>query len=423
MSRPVIETLATGDEVVSGDVVDSNSAFIASLLTRHGLPLTRHGALPDDGELLAQGILEISERADLCICSGGLGPTEDDLTADIVGKVIGAPVDIDEEAIRRMKARFLEMNYRFTENNLRSARVPRGARAFQNDAGTAPAFAVKIGRCEFFFLPGVPREFRFFAKNHVLPWAEARWPNGVAATVQLKTLGWVESHLAEKFEDFAHEFPTVKVGYRAHTPEIWIKFTAEAATRALALESLGPALAEARIRIGGTVFGQDDDELPTMVHRELLASRKTLSTAESCTGGWVAHLLTSLPGSSAYFRGGVIAYSNELKQALLGVTDATLREHGAVSRETAKALCEGALAKLGSDLAISITGIAGPDGGTPDKPVGLVFLGLAWKDAGGIQCQVLERRFRGDRERVQKAATFTALEMIRRRLAGVLALD
>ncbi len=423
MSRPVIETLATGDEVVNGDVVDSNSAFVSARLARLGLPLTRHGALPDDERLLAEGIREISGRADLCICSGGLGPTDDDLTADVVGRLLGVHVDIDEEAIRRMKLRFAEMNYKYTENNRRSARVPRGARAFQNDVGTAPAFAVKIGRCEFFFLPGVPREFRFFVEAQVLPWAESMWPEGMSATIQLKTLGWGESHLALQFEDFHSLFPAVKVGYRAHSPEVWVKFTAEAETRELALAALAPVVLEARNRIGSTIFGQDEDELPAMVHEKLIASGLQLVTAESCTGGMISQLLTGNAGSSAYFRGGVVAYSNDLKRSLLGVSEEVLSEQGAVSREVAEAMCRGALGQLGSDLALSVTGVAGPDGGTTDKPVGLVYLGIAWREQNTILSQVIERRFRGDRERVQKAAAYTALEMVRRRLAAAPALD
>ena len=245
----------------------------------------------------------------------------------------------------------------------------------------------------------------------------------MSATIQLKTLGWGESHLALQFDDFQRLFPAIKVGYRAHSPEVWVKFTAEAETRELALAELAPVVLEARNRIGDTIFGQDDDELPRMVHQKLIASRLQLATAESCTGGLISQLLTANAGSSAYFRGGVVAYSNDLKRSLLGLSEEILKEQGAVSRGAADAMCRGALEHLGSDLALSVTGVAGPDGGTPDKPVGLVYLGIAWKERNTVQSQVIERKFRGDRERVQKAAAYTALEMLRRRLAAAPALD
>jgi nicotinamide-nucleotide amidase len=412
----VIETLATGDEVVNGDVVDSNSAHVSQLLARMGWPVERHQALPDDRELLNQGIRAISQRADLCICSGGLGPTEDDLTADIVGEVLGVPVEINDLAVKRMKERFAQMGYRFSENNLRSARVPRGAEAFQNEVGTAPAFSVRMGKCQFFFLPGVPTEFRFFIREVVIPWVERQWPEGHSATVQLKTLGWGESHLAEKFADYPEIFPKVKVGYRAHAPEVWLKLTATAVSRKAALESLQPSIDEALHRIGDSVFGRDDDELAELVHRLLIERKIQFAAAESCTGGLVSHLLTAIPGSSAYFQGGAVTYSNELKERLLGVPSELLKAHGAVSREVAIAMARGALDRLGATLAVSITGIAGPTGGTPEKPVGLVHLALA-SSAGWVHAT--ERRFRGSRERVQRAAAFTALDLVRRHLSGL----
>jgi nicotinamide-nucleotide amidase len=410
--RPVIETLATGDEVVNGDVADTNSAYASRLLAASGLLVSRHTAVPDDHEMIVAELKEIARRADLCVCSGGLGPTEDDLTPDAAAEALGVAVDVDEEAVRRMKARFAASGYRFTENNRRSARVPKGAEVYQNEVGTAPAFGMQLGRCRFFFLPGVPSEHRFFVDGAVLDWARAQWQGGFGAVRQLKTLGWGESHLAEQFADFAGRFPDVKLGYRAHAPEVWVKFTAEAGSREEALELLEPALAEARRRIGETVFGGDGEELDLLVHEALLASKSTLATAESCTGGLVASLLTRHAGASAYFLGGFVTYSNDMKQRELGVPAGVLAAHGAVSAQTAEAMARGALERTGARLAVSITGIAGPDGGTPDKPVGLVFLGLA--DATGVEVQ--EKKYRGNRERIQKAAAAGALEMIRRRL-------
>ncbi len=408
-NRPVIETLATGDEVVRGDVVDTDSAYVSQRLAESGLLVARHTAVPDTFEEILGVIREISSRADLCIGSGGLGPTGDDLTADVSARALGVGVQFDATAEARMRERFARAGYRFTENNRRSTRVPQGAQVFQNEVGTAPAFSATIDRCRFFFLPGVPAEFRYFVDAHVVPWALARWPGGFGAVVQLKTLGWGESHLAERFEDFAQLFPEVQVGYRAHSPEVWLKLTAEAASREAALSILAPAAAEARRRIGDTVFGRDREELDTLAHEALLRSGKTLALAESCTGGLVASMLTRHPGASRYLLAGFVTYSNEAKTRDLGVAAGTLAAHGAVSGETAAAMARGARERTGADIGVSITGIAGPDGGTPNKPVGLVYLAVA---AGGGAPAVAEHRFRGDRGRIQRAAAAHALNLI-----------
>lgn len=417
LTRPVIETLATGDEVVGGDIADTNSAFVSQLLTRRGLLVSRHTALPDDRDALLAGLRSIAGRADVCICSGGLGPTEDDLTADVAASMCGVEVVIDETAVARMKARFHAANYRFSENNRRSARVPLAADVFQNEVGTAPAFALAHGRCRFFFLPGVPREFRFFVDEVVLPWCEARWHGGFAVVSQLKTLGWGESHLAELFADYPVVYPRIKVGYRAHSPEVWLKLTAEAQDISTARAILAPALADATQRLGAAIFGHDDETLDGIVHRLLLETKQSLVTAESCTGGRIAALLTQHAGSSGYLLGGVVAYSNAMKSTLLGVDPLLIEAQGAVSRPVAEAMARGALQRTGAELAVAVTGIAGPGGATATKPLGLVYMALATQAKG--EALTLERHFRGDRDRVQRAATLTALEMLRRHLMGL----
>ena len=420
MPRPVIETLATGDEVVNGDIVDGNAAYASRQLAGRGLLVTRHTALPDDTVALEAGIREIGARASLCVVSGGLGPTEDDLTPDVVARILGVPLEVDAEALGRMEERFARAGYRLSSNNLRSVSVPAGTEVLQNEAGTAPGFTATIGGCLFFFLPGVPTEYRFFVDAHLLPRVGRLWPGGFGAVVQLKTLGWGESHLAERFEDFPRLFPHVRVGYRAKAPEVWLKLTCEAASRSEALALLEPAVTEAERRLGPSIFGRDEQELDGIVHGLLRDRAATLAVAESCTGGLISSLLTRHPGASDVFIGGVVAYSNSLKERLLGVPPGVLGRHGAVSPETAEAMAAGAANRTGAQFALSVTGIAGPTGATPGKPVGLVYLGLAYRTPGGaILVRTLERRFRGGRERVQRASALTALEMLRRHLLGL----
>jgi nicotinamide-nucleotide amidase len=410
MPAPIIEWLATGDEVVGGDVADTNGAFVSQQLIRYGLFIERHTALPDRRELLIEGIEQIAKRADLCVMCGGLGPTEDDLTAEVMAKVIGTQVVIDQPALSRMKARFRTAGYRFSENNLRSAQVPVGSEVFQNEVGTAPAFSVTVDRCRFFCLPGVPREFRDFVVRVVVPWCRERWGGGFGSLVQLKTLGWGESHLAEQFADFGQLFPQVTVGYRAHSPEVWLKLSARAGSTREAQQLVQPAVKEARRRVGSTIFATDDETLDRIVHQLLIERNQTLALAESCTGGRIASLLTQHAGSSSYFLGGVVCYSNASKQAWLGVPSELLATQGAVSAKVAASMAVGAATGCQATHALAVTGIAGPGGATPDKPVGLVFIA----HAGPTGTRVIERRFRGDRDRIQRAAALTALEMLRR---------
>lgn len=426
MDRLIIETLATGDEVVNGDVVDSNSAFVSQKFVREGCLVTRHNALPDDRELLVQGLIEISKRADVCVCSGGLGPTEDDLTSEVAAQALGVGLETNPTALERMKARFEKVGYRLSPNNLRSVTVPKGAEVFQNEVGTAPAFAIQLGRCRFFFLPGVPKEFRFFVDQHVLPWlrghldARGGGAGNLSVVTQLKTLGIGESHLAEKFEDFPELFPAIKLGYRIHNPGVWLKLTAEGKTRDEAHAVLAPAVQEAEKRLGSLLYGRDEDDLVKIVHALLVEKQTQIVTAESCTGGLISQMFTANSGSSAYFLGGAVTYSNDLKSRMLGVPVSIFQDHGAVSRPCAEAMALGALDRFNAEISLAVTGIAGPTGGTPEKPVGLVYLAIGVRsDAGKREARVIERKFHGDRERVQRAAALTAVEMLRRQLQGL----
>lgn len=414
-----IETLATGDEIVSGDVIDTNGAYFSQKITAFGQLVSRHGAVPDDAAAISAVLLEISSRADLCVCSGGLGPTEDDLTADVVAGLLGRPVEFHAESLERSRARFEKLGLRFSENNRRSTRVPQGSLVLLNEVGTAPGFSMQLGRCRFYFLPGVPAEYRFFVDQHILPWVEASHTGLRSAVMQFKTLGFAESHLSEKFLDFAELFPDIKVGYRARSPEVWLKLTAEAQTRELALQKLQAPIAEMDRRIGPWIYSRDQREIAEVVQALLQKNAETVATAESCTGGRIGQMLTANSGASEIYLGGTIPYSNAMKEKLLHVSSDTLSQFGAVSAACAREMAEQTLHTFKSTFALATTGIAGPTGATAEKPVGLVYLALAHRQPGGaVQTQVLERTFRGDRARVQKASAYTALEMLRRHLVG-----
>ena len=412
-----IEILSTGNEVVSGDIVDSNSARISRRLMLLGLATQRHQAVGDDRIQLRHILTEISARADVCICSGGLGPTEDDLTAEVVSQVLGVDLVLDEEASRRMRARFAEFNAHFPENNLKSARLPRGARVLQNEVGTAPAFVSRMGSCEFWFLPGVPSEFDFFVETQIIPAVRERIVQTEAERVQVrqfKTLGWGESALSEKFHDFEALFPKIEIGYRAHLPEVWLKLTARGASLAEAQEQLVLPSQEVRHRLGTAIFGEQEQELGPLVHDLFIQRGLSLAVAESCTGGLLSSWLTAMPGSSRYFLGGAITYSNALKVQMLGVLPKTLEQFGAVSEPVAREMATGICQISQADWGISITGVAGPSGGSAEKPVGLVYCGMMNSRTG--QVWVDEWRLRGERERVQSNAAALSLHLLRQRI-------
>ncbi len=412
---PRVETLATGNEVVWGEIADSNSAFVSAKLAEIGVKVARHNAVGDDAAEIIATVREIATRATLCIVCGGLGPTEDDLTTDAMASAAGVGVVEDAEARVRLEARLRASAWRMSPNNLRSVRVPVGSTVLQNEMGSAPGYVTRIGGCDFVVLPGVPREFRFFVTTHVTPRARALCPDAFTATEVFTTFGEGESLVAEKVSPLGEAHPDVEIGYLARMPYVLVKMTAAGASEAEARGRLAAPMSAARARLGALVLGAGEMTMGEATLAALAERKLTLATAESCTGGMVGEMITAVAGSSRYYKGGVVAYANEVKRSQLGVFSGTLAAHGAVSRETAAQMALGALTRLDADVAVSATGIAGPGGGSDEKPVGLVCFGLATRDAEGtVQLRSFERRFSGDRARVRVYAATTALDLVRR---------
>ncbi len=406
----VVELLSTGDELLTGQVVDTNSTWLMDRLWDLGLMVRRKTLVGDDRADLAAAVRECCFRADAVVMSGGMGPTEDDLTAEVVAGVLEVPLELHEPSLRAIEARFASFGRAMTPNNAKQARVPRGAEVHANRHGTAPGFSVEVGHATLTCLPGVPVEFRGLCEEAVLPRLAARLDGTPAARV-LKLFGVPESHADQAMrpvmDDPANQ--GVRFGYRAHFPEVHLKWSVSgpgAEARAAAIEGAVRAI------FGEAVWGVGKEELAALVVARLAARGERVALAESCTGGQVAGLLTAVPGASAVLDLGVVAYSNEVKARLLGVPAPLLEAHGAVSEAVARAMAEGARRAGGATWGVGITGIAGPTGGTPEKPVGTVHLALA--GPGGTQA--LARHYRGDRERVRRFATYEALDMLRRAL-------
>ena len=413
-----IEALCTGDELLTGVTTDTNSTWFQEQLLVHGLQVQRTTVVGDVHEEILEALRTLSARADVVLVSGGLGPTADDLTAEVAAEAAGVPLVLHEAALAALRERFARRGLTVTENNLKQVRVPSGAEVVLNPAGSAPMFVLRLQKAVLFFVPGVPREYRTLVETAVLPRIDAlraeRGETGFRALRLLKTVFLPESHLDARVRPLFAAHPSVRFGFRTHFPENHLKLMAEGRTREEADRALEAADAASRPLLGDHLFGVDRETMAGVVGQQLLARRETLALAESCTGGRIADMLTESPGASAYFLGGAVSYANELKERWVGVTHATLVANGAVSEPVAQQMARGARASAGSTWALSVTGIAGPDGGTAEKPVGTVFIGLDGPEGTLVRAH----RFHGDREQIRTASAYAALDWLRLRTRG-----
>jgi nicotinamide-nucleotide amidase len=402
-----VEILSTGDELLTGQVVDTNSAWLMDRLWDLGVAVRRKTLVGDDRADILTALAETTGRADVVVMSGGLGPTEDDLTAECVAAAMGVPLEVHEPTLRAIRARFERMGRTLTPNNEKQARIPRGAAVIPNAHGTAPGFVAPLGRGEVICLPGVPVEFKGLCAEAVLPRLSARLEEVPAARV-VKLFGVPESHADQRMRPVMDDPDNrgVRFGYRAHWPEIHVKWAVGGGGAEARADRI---LGQVRELFGDAIWGTGKEELPELVVARLRARGERAALAESCSGGLLASLLTAVPGASAVFDLGVVAYADAMKEAVVGVPHALLAAHGAVSEQVARALAEGVRARGGAAWGVGITGVAGPSGGTPEKPVGTVHLALA----GPHGTQHWWRKYPGDRDRIRRTAAFDALNQLR----------
>jgi nicotinamide-nucleotide amidase len=402
-----VEILSTGDELLTGQVVDTNSAWLMDRLWDLGVMVRRKTLVGDDRGDLDAAIRETSARADVVVMSGGMGPTEDDLTSERVAAAAGVPLELHEPSLRAIEERFRKFGRAMTPNNEKQARFPRGAEVIPNRFGTAPGFRMKVGAAEVICLPGVPVEFKGLAEEWLLPWIASR-VGEVPASRLVKLFGVPESHADHAMRPIMDDPANagVRFGFRAHWPEVHLKWTVPGPDAPARADRIAAAV---RAIFGDAVWGEGKDELPDLVVARLAARGQRVAVAESCTGGLVAELVTRVPGASSVFDLGVVAYANFAKERIVGVSSALLAAHGAVSEPVARALAESVRRASGADWGIGVTGIAGPTGGTPEKPVGTVHLAVA----GASATEHVHRQYRGDRERIRRQAAYEALNMLR----------
>lgn len=409
--------LSTGDELTTGRTVDTNSNFIADKLTGAGIEVAAVMTVGDFPDRITWAWREGMRLAEVVISTGGLGPTADDLTTETVGALTGRELILDEAVAERIRQMFEAMGRVMPENNLRQARFPRGAEVIANPLGTAPGFRLsldtELGERHLIVMPGVPREMKPMMEDHVLPWIQqARGKQEIFLSQTFQTFGISESALDELVAGCVPESDG-RVAFRAAFPQVSVRLTVEDLP-AKAAERLPRLAAAMRERIGDYVYGEGDTNMETVVGELLRQKKLKLAVAESCTGGLIGHRLTNIAGSSAYLVGDMVVYSNEMKERILGVSAKTLAAHGAVSDETAREMAAGVQRVAGADIGLATTGIAGPDGGTAEKPVGTVCIALS---AGG---KVFSRRYQlwGNREWVKLLTSQVALDWVRRYLVG-----
>lgn len=411
--------LTIGTELTRGEIIDSNASWLSAALTEAGFEVPCIVTVPDDVACIVGSIIQLAQKYRFVVVTGGLGPTSDDLTARAAAEAGGVELVRDPSALLAIRRRVESRGREVTPEHEKQADVPSGAEVLPNGVGTAPGFALQLGDATAFFMPGVPSEMRRMFQDHVLSRIRPTAPNN-AFVVRLRTYGLGESAIAGRLAGFEDAHAGITLGYRAHLPQVDVKVHGRAASPSAAREMVLAAAREVKERLGDVVFGEGDEELPVIVARALRSKGWRLALAESCTGGLISHLLTSHAGASEYLMGAAVTYANSAKSRLVGVSEDTLRGHGAVSAEVAAEMAEGARRLCEADVGLSVTGIAGPSGGSSAKPVGLCYwavaLGPSAHPGGTI---VRDRVFYGDRNEIQMHAAFASLDLLRRVASGL----
>ncbi|MBX3229760.1 MAG: competence/damage-inducible protein A [Labilithrix sp.] len=400
--------LSIGTEITRGELTNTNATWIAAALTDLGFEVLEHCTVDDDKARIVSALERIARGAKVVISTGGLGPTTDDLTTEAVAAALNVGLERDAASLEHIRRRFEKLGRTMNESNMKQADFPAGATVLPNPIGTAAGFMVEIRGARAFFLPGVPPEMKRMFEEQVVPRIREMAPND-SHQIRYRTFGLPESVVGERLAGVEAAFPGVTIGYRAHFPEIEVKVLARAGEHKAAIELAERAASEVRARIGEVIYGNGDDTFAGVVGRALRTRGWTLAIAESCTGGLVGHLLTREPGASDYLVLDAVTYANSAKQAVLGVDEEVLRGHGAVSPEVAMRMADGARRVSNADVALAITGIAGPTGGSETKPVGLVYLAVSTQKGNVVK----EQTFPGDRHWIQTLAAYQGLAMVR----------
>ena len=410
------EIIAVGTELLLGNIANTDAQMISEGLSQLGINVYYHTVVGDNPQRVRQAVEIARRRADIIITTGGLGPTCDDLTKVALAEAFGKPLVYHEPSAQRIRERFAAMERPVTENNFQQAMVPEGCTVLDNDWGTAPGVAFEADGTHVILLPGPPRECEMMFRHRAVPYLKTL-SDGVIASRTVKTFGIGESAAEALLRDLMNALHNPTLAPYAKPTGTELRITAHAATEEEAYALIAPVEEQVKEILGEHVIGVNVNSIQEVCLNLLKEKALTLGTAESCTGGLIAKLITDLPGASAVLKGGIVSYTNEVKAGVLGVPEDMLEKYGAVSPQVAESMARGAKKVLGCDIALSATGVAGPDPDDRGNPVGLVYLGLAY----GEDCIVREYHAgKGDRDRVRRMSAGTALDMVRRYLTGLL---
>lgn len=406
------EIITVGDELLIGQTIDTNSAWMGSKLNEVGVDVRQVRSISDDASDIQNALNSVLPDTRLVLITGGLGPTKDDITKHTLTNYFGGELVFKEEVFEHITELFRQYGRDLSRLNRDQALLPSNCEVLKNRLGTASGMKFTRNGVVFISMPGVPYEMKGLMRDHVLPWLEKELANQRIIHRTLLTQGVPESLLAQQLEDFENQLPShIKLAYLPSPGLVKLRLTSKMQHPEVEAE-VDAQLATMRTILGAVVFGENTDTLEGILGKMLVEKGQTISTAESCTGGYLAHRFTAVPGSSAYFMGSVVAYDNAVKTNVLGVSAELIRQHGAVSEAVVCAMAQGARQLLGTTWALATSGIAGPDGGSAEKPVGTVWIALAGE--AGVQAQVF--RFGSDRERNIRKSALMALDILRQEL-------
>ena len=404
------EIITIGDEILIGQIIDSNSAFIAKEMNNIGISVVQITTISDNADKITKAIQEAEKRAEIIILTGGLGPTKDDITKHTIAKYFNSELIFNNDVCNHVEKLLAERGIKMNELNRNQAFLPEKAEVLFNGVGTAAGMLFQENNKIYVSMPGVPFEMKFIIKEKFIPFLKANIETEEIVHKTVMTQGIPESHLAKKIEVWETNLPTnIKLAYLPQPGIVRLRLSAKSKNKNELIATIDNEIEKLHKIIPKAIYGYNEDKIETIICNLLSKSKQTLSTAESCTGGNIAALITSVAGSSNVFKGSIVAYSNPIKNKLLNVQNNTLNTYGAVSKETVKEMCSGLLEIMNTDFAISISGIAGPTGGTEEKPVGTTWICVASKE------KLITQKFLFGTDRIRniRRASLTALNMLR----------
>ncbi|HHU48756.1 MAG: competence/damage-inducible protein A [Caldicoprobacterales bacterium] len=407
------EIIGIGSELLLGQIVNTDAQFLSQQLSFMGIDVYWHTVVGDNRSRILEALRMATTRSDIIITTGGLGPTMDDLSKETVAEFLGMELEEHQPSLKRIQNYFQALGRTMSGNNIKQAMFPREAIVLQNDNGTAPGAIIEKNKKVYIILPGPPAELQPMFINHVVPYLTGKTKSGIYSRV-LRIFGIGESSVEERIQDLLLEQGNPTIAPLAASGEVKLRITAKASSRQKAEKLIRPVQGEIENRLGNAVYGYDEETMESVVINLLRAKKLRLALAESCTGGHISDLITNIPGASDVFLESCITYSNEAKIARLGVSPDTLMKYGAVSHQTAREMAEGIRKTSGADIGAAITGIAGPGGGTHEKPVGLVYMAIT----GLTDTQTRELCLGGNRLRIKYGSALHLLNWLRLHLKG-----